>query len=105
MLKAVLLDVDFTLFRPGPELGPDGYARVGARHGLELDGSRYEEARLGALADLQRHPELVHDEDGYKHIRYQQLTALLIEAVKEQDATVRALSAEVGALSTTRQGG
>jgi hypothetical protein len=50
-------------------------------------------------------PELVHDEDGYKHIRYQQLTALLIEAVKEQDAAVRALSAEVGALSTTRQGG
>lgn len=63
MLKAVLLDVDFTLFRPGPELGPDGYERAGSRHGLALDGSRYEQARLAALAALQRHPELVHDEE------------------------------------------
>jgi hypothetical protein len=44
-------------------------------------------------------PELVHeDEDGYKHIRYQHLTALLAEAIKEQDAVVQALSAEVAAL-------
>ena len=63
MVKAVLLDVDFTLFRPGPELGPEGYERVGARHGLVLDGARYEDARHAALADLQLHPELVHDEE------------------------------------------
>jgi hypothetical protein len=44
-------------------------------------------------------PELVHeDADGYKHIRYQHLTALLTEAIKEQDAVVQALSAEVAAL-------
>jgi putative hydrolase of the HAD superfamily len=61
VLRAVLLDVDFTLFRPGPELGPQGYVRIGARHGLTLDPERYEQARLGALADLQLHPELVHD--------------------------------------------
>jgi len=36
-LRAVLFDVDFTLARPGPELGPEGYVRVGARHGLTLD--------------------------------------------------------------------
>ena len=63
VLKAVLLDVDFTLFRPGPELGPQGYERVGSRRGLALDPDRYEEARLGAIEDLQRHPELVHDEE------------------------------------------
>ncbi len=63
MLEAVLLDVDFTLFRPGPELGPEGYERIGARHGLTLDGARYEAARLAALADLQRHPELEHDQE------------------------------------------
>jgi HAD superfamily hydrolase (TIGR01662 family) len=63
VLKAVLLDVDFTLFRPGPELGPAGYQRVGSRHGLELVPARYEAARLSALDDLQRHPELVHDEE------------------------------------------
>ena len=61
MLQAVLLDVDFTLFRPGPELGPQGYARIGARHGLTLDTERYEAARLAAIAELQLHPELVHD--------------------------------------------
>jgi putative hydrolase of the HAD superfamily len=63
MLKAVLLDVDFTLFRPGPELGPEGYRRAGARHELALDISRYEGARLDALQSLQRHPDLVHDEE------------------------------------------
>lgn len=63
MLRAVLFDVDFTLFRPGPELGPDGYLRAGARHGLALDASRYDAARLAALADLQHHPELQHDEE------------------------------------------
>jgi HAD superfamily hydrolase (TIGR01662 family) len=63
MLRAVLLDVDFTLFRPGPELEPDGYRRVGERHGLRLDPQRYEEARSTALGRLQRHPELEHDEE------------------------------------------
>jgi HAD superfamily hydrolase (TIGR01549 family) len=63
VLKAVLLDVDFTLFRPGPELGPEGYRRMGARHGLSLDTARYDDARHAALADLQRHPDLVHDEE------------------------------------------
>ena len=44
-LRAVLFDVDFTLARPGPELGPEGYRRLGERFGLELDPSRYDEAR------------------------------------------------------------
>jgi putative hydrolase of the HAD superfamily len=61
-LRAVLFDVDFTLARPGPELGPDGYVRAGERHGLTLDASRYEQARDAAFVDLKRHPELEHDE-------------------------------------------
>jgi HAD superfamily hydrolase (TIGR01549 family) len=63
VLRAVLFDVDFTLFRPGPELGPEGYRRVGERHGLELDPSRYDEARASAVEKLQRDRELVHDEE------------------------------------------
>jgi HAD superfamily hydrolase (TIGR01549 family) len=63
MLRAVLLDVDFTLFKPGPELGPEGYRRAGERHGLTLDPDRYEDARLAAVASLERHPELEHDEE------------------------------------------
>jgi putative hydrolase of the HAD superfamily len=62
-LKAVLFDVDFTLAKPGPELGADGYVRIGKRHGLDLDPALYEEARARALETLQRHPDLVHDEE------------------------------------------
>ena len=63
MLKAVLFDVDFTLFRPGPELGPDGYRRIGERHGLELDPDRYADARARAIETLQQNRELVHNEE------------------------------------------
>jgi len=62
-VRAVLFDVDFTLARPGPELSPEGYRRAGERHGLALDPERYREARAGAIEALQRHPELLHDED------------------------------------------
>ncbi|HEX2427612.1 MAG TPA: HAD family hydrolase [Gaiellaceae bacterium] len=63
MLRAVLFDVDFTLFRPGPELGPEGYRRLGERHGLVLDPERYTEARTQAIETLQRDHDLVHDEE------------------------------------------
>ena len=61
--RAVLFDVDFTLVRPGPELGPEGYRRVGERFGLTLDPARYEEARMRAIEELQHHPELEHDDE------------------------------------------
>jgi putative hydrolase of the HAD superfamily len=61
-LRAVLFDVDFTLCRPGPELSPERYARIAARHGLPLDVSRYDAAREDAVRNLKRHPELLHDE-------------------------------------------
>jgi putative hydrolase of the HAD superfamily len=62
-LRAVLFDVDFTLAKPGPELGPEGYRRRGEQFGLRLDPARYEEARATAVQALQRHPELMHDEE------------------------------------------
>jgi HAD superfamily hydrolase (TIGR01549 family) len=63
VLRAVLFDVDFTLFRPGPELGPNGYRRVGERHGLDLDPRKYSEARTRAIEKLQGERDLVHDEE------------------------------------------
>src|SRR5215510_10695184 len=63
MLRAVLFDVDFTIARPGPELGPEGYRRLGERYGLDLDPSRYAEARAKAVEGIRRHPELEHDEE------------------------------------------
>jgi putative hydrolase of the HAD superfamily len=63
MVKAVLFDVDFTIARPGPELGPEGYRRLGERFGLRLDPERYAEARERAVEGIRRHPELEHDEE------------------------------------------
>ena len=62
-LRAVLFDVDFTLVRPGPELGPEGYRRRGEQFGLALDPARYDEARAAAVEALERHPQLMHDEE------------------------------------------
>ncbi len=62
-LRAVVFDVDFTLVRPGPDLGPEGYHRLGLRYGFDLDPSRYEEARAAAFSEVERHPELDHDEE------------------------------------------
>ncbi|MFF5112068.1 tail fiber domain-containing protein [Streptosporangium sp. NPDC000509] len=61
----------------------------------ELEGDRVGFVAQEVEAVL---PELVHEVNGYKHIRYQHLTALLAEAIKEQDAVLRALSSEVTAL-------
>ena len=62
-IEAVLFDVDFTICRPGPELRPEAYAERGREFGLELDPSLFEPTRRAALAELKRHPELVHDDE------------------------------------------
>jgi HAD superfamily hydrolase (TIGR01662 family) len=62
-VRAALFDVDFTLAKPGPLLGPQGYRDAGRNHGLDLDPSRYPEARAAAIQDLRHHPELEHDEE------------------------------------------
>jgi HAD superfamily hydrolase (TIGR01662 family) len=62
-LRAVLFDVDFTLAKPGPDLGPEGYLRLGRKYGLQLDQDRYPEARAAAIRQVERHPELRHDEE------------------------------------------
>jgi putative hydrolase of the HAD superfamily len=63
VLRAVVFDVDYTIAKPGPDLGPEGYRRLGERHGLTLDPACYDEARRAALTTLERHPELDHDEE------------------------------------------
>lgn len=62
-LRAALFDVDFTIVKPGPLLGPQGYRDAGARFGLELDPATYQAARAAAVEDLQHNPELEHDEE------------------------------------------
>ena len=63
MIRAVLFDVDFTLARPGPELGPEGYRRPASGTGWRSTLSATRQARLAALGSLQRHPELEHDDE------------------------------------------
>jgi putative hydrolase of the HAD superfamily len=63
MVRAVLFDVDFTLALPGPELGPEGYRKLGERHGLVLDAALYETSRHAAIASLKRHPDFVHEDE------------------------------------------
>lgn len=57
-----MFDVDFTLARPGPELGPEGYHELGHAHGLRLEPDRYGDARAAAISNLERHPDLDYDE-------------------------------------------
>ncbi len=59
----MIFDVDFTIARPGPDLGPEGYVRLGARHELRLDAARYDAARHAAFRTLKVHPELDHDQE------------------------------------------
>ena len=63
IVRAVLFYVDFTIAKPGPTLGPEGYRAAGARRGLGLDPARYDAARVAAVEDLKHHPELDHDEE------------------------------------------
>jgi putative hydrolase of the HAD superfamily len=60
-VKAVLFDVDFTLAKPGPDLGPDGFRRLAREHGL--DTARYPEAWAEASGSLSPDPELRHREE------------------------------------------
>ncbi len=62
-VSAVLFDVDFTICRPGPELRPKAYAERGRAFDLRLDPVLFEPSRRSALAELQRHPELVHEDE------------------------------------------
>jgi putative hydrolase of the HAD superfamily len=89
-IRAVLFDVDFTLAKPGPELGPEGYRRAGERLGLVLDPARYDEARLAALETLQAHPELAHDDEIWVAF-----TERIVQGMGGSGDTVRRLAEEI----------
>jgi putative hydrolase of the HAD superfamily len=93
VLSAVLFDVDFTLAKPGPDLGPEGYQRLGARLGLQLDPSRYDEARIAAMRDLERHPELDHDEEIWVEFTIRIIRGMGGEGGRARDAAVEMVRA------------
>jgi len=90
VLRAVLFDVDFTLVRPGPDLGPQGYVRAAERLGVAIDLDRYAQAREAALVDLKRHPELDHDEEIW--IAF---TERIVRGMGADAAAARAIGVEI----------
>jgi len=56
LLKAICFDVDFTLIHPGPTFRGEGYRAFCARHGMDVDASKFAEA-VAAAAPLLEGPE------------------------------------------------
>ena len=52
--KAVFFDVDFTLIYPGPMFRGEGYREFCARHGIEVDASKFPHAVVAAAPLLDR---------------------------------------------------
>jgi HAD superfamily hydrolase (TIGR01662 family) len=50
--RAVFFDVDFTLIHPGPAFQGHGYAESCARHGVQVDAARFDDAVAAASASL-----------------------------------------------------
>jgi HAD superfamily hydrolase (TIGR01549 family) len=88
VLRGVLFDVDFTLAKPGPDLGPEGYRRLGERFGLRLEPARYHDARIAAVASLKRHPELEHDDEVWVAFTEEIIRGMGGEGVAAHDCAV-----------------
>src|SRR5438093_10842456 len=52
MTRAVFFDVDFTLIYPGPTFRGEGYRAFCARHGMEVDESKFDDAVASAASIL-----------------------------------------------------
>ena len=75
-VKAVCFDVDFTLIYPGPTFQGEGYARFCARHGIQVDPSRFPDAVLAASAILDDQQDHIYSHDMF--VRY---TRRIVEAM------------------------
>ena len=101
-LRAVVFDVDFTIAEPGPDLGAEGYRRIGERYGLALDPRRHHDARRSALETLERHPELA----AFDELREHGLkVGLLSNTARDLDLFVAHHGLRVDALLTSRTHG
>jgi putative hydrolase of the HAD superfamily len=89
-LKAVLFDVDFTLIFPGPMFRGEGYQAFAARHGLEIDSSRFEDA-VARSAHLLDGPE----DAAYNAEIFIAYTSHIIEQMGGRGPKVDACSREI----------
>src|SRR5256885_14507242 len=63
MVRAVFFDVDFTLIYPGPTFRGEGYQAFCARHGMEVDASRFADAVASAAPLLDGPEDTPYDSD------------------------------------------
>ena len=89
-VKAVFFDVDFTLIYPGPMFQGVGYQRVCARHGIDVDPSRFADAVLSAAASLDEARD--HNYDREIFVGY---TRRIIEAMGGRGAQLDACANEM----------
>ena len=88
--SAVFFDVDFTLIYPGPTFQGEGYARFSARHGIQVDESRFAHAVRAASSVLDEQQDHVYDAAIF--VRY---TRRVIEEMGGRGGTLDACASEI----------
>jgi putative hydrolase of the HAD superfamily len=89
-VSAIFFDVDFTLIYPGPTFQGEGYERFCARHGIEVDPSRFARAVRTASSILDDQQEHVYDAEIF--VRY---TRRIIEAMGGTGPSLDACAREI----------
>lgn len=87
--EAVFFDVDFTLIHPGPRFQGSGYFATCARHGVDVDESRFDEAVAGAAGVLDGRDEV------YDHELFVRYTARIIELMGGRSPAVGVVAREL----------
>jgi putative hydrolase of the HAD superfamily len=88
--KAVFFDVDFTLIYPGPMFRGEGYREFCARHGIEVDASKFSHAVVAAAPLLDR-PE----DDPYADEIFIVYTRRIIEGMGGTGSNLDACAQEI----------
>ena len=88
--QAVFFDVDFTLIYPGPAFQGEGYRTFCARHGIDVDASRFPSAVISASHILDREQDAVYNPQIF--IDY---TAHIIRAMGGAGSAVEPCAAEI----------
>jgi putative hydrolase of the HAD superfamily len=90
MISTVFFDVDFTLIYPGPAFQGEGYQAFCARHGMEVDPSRFAAAVRSASHILDREQDAVYDPQIF--VDY---TAHIIRQMGGRGSAVETCAAEI----------
>ena len=75
-INAVFFDVDFTLIHPGSVFDGEGYRTFAARHGLQVESSRFEDAVRLASVELDRLHDGVYRPEPFLRYAGRVLTAM-----------------------------